>query len=216
MKTALGDKRRNRQARRERLVFAAERAVELAQEIVAEAGGERRARQIDDVADLLEADALERGDRLVRQPQRLKRQWRKERARVIADCHIGKARRGVGSADGRGNRGTRGKTPSPHPREQVGAQLLLAAEQMRAAADIEQNSIGRIGGDERRVALAPVGKGVDEARVGRLILGDGGERGMHGARLRQCEAGMQSEALRRCVHRNDEIEIAALAEHDER
>jgi len=39
---------------------------------------------------------------------------------------------------------------------------------------------------------------------------------MHGARLRQCEAGMQSEALRRCVHRNDEIEIAALAEHDER
>jgi hypothetical protein len=38
---------------------------------------------------------------------------------------------------------------------------------------------------------------------------------MHGARLRQREAWAQPEALRRGVDRDQEVEIAALAEHDE-
>ena len=49
-------------------MFAAERAIELAQEVGAEAGGERRARQIENIADALQAQARERGDRLLRQP----------------------------------------------------------------------------------------------------------------------------------------------------
>ena len=83
----------------------------------------------------------------------------------------------------------RAEKPKPrHARQQIVAQLLLAAEQMRAAADVEQDAVGRIGGDERRVALAPVGDGVEQARVGGLVLRHGGERGMHGARLRQRQA----------------------------
>ena len=84
---------------------------------------------------------------------------------------------------------------------------------MRAAADVEQNAVGRIGGEERRVALAPVGDGVDEARVGCLVLRHGGERGMHGAGLRQREAGGEAEPLRRGIDRDQKIEIAALAEY---
>ena len=64
VKAALGDIGCDRQARAERLVLAAERAVEPAQEIGAEAGGERRARQIDDVADAFQADSRQCGDRL--------------------------------------------------------------------------------------------------------------------------------------------------------
>src|SRR6266404_3151895 len=74
--------RRDRQTRAQRLVFAAERAIELAQEIGAEAGGERRARQTENVADAFQADARQRGDRLLRQPKRWERQWRKTFARI--------------------------------------------------------------------------------------------------------------------------------------
>src|SRR5262249_48376395 len=50
VKALLRDITRDRQTRGERFVFAAKRTVELAQEIGAEAGGERRARQVEDVA----------------------------------------------------------------------------------------------------------------------------------------------------------------------
>src|SRR5262245_48544643 len=91
---------------------------------------------------------------------------------------------------------------------------LLAAEEMLAAADIEQNAVGRIDGDERRVALAAVGNGVEKAGVGRLVLRHGRESWMHGAGLRQREAGRESEPLRRGVDREEEIEVGALAEAD--
>src|SRR5207253_2125108 len=114
VKALLRDIARDRQTRGERFVFAAKRAVELAQEIGAEAGGERRARQVEDVADAFQAEARERGGGVVR-----------------------------------------------------------------------------------------------------LVLGYGRESWMHGARLRQREARRESEPLRRGVDREQEIEVAALAEDDE-
>ena len=75
-KTLLGDIRCDRQPRRQRLMFVAERTVELAQHFGAEARGERRARQIDDIADALQADAGKTCDRRRRKPQRGERQWR--------------------------------------------------------------------------------------------------------------------------------------------
>ena len=213
----LGDIGRDRQARRERLVLAAERAVELAQQVGAEAGGERRARQVDDVADALQADARQRRDRLGRQPQRRERQ-RREQARARRPArrsHGCEMRRGPGRADGRRDGGARREAEARHAREQVVAQLCLAAEEMRAAADVEQDAVGRIDGDERRVALAPVGDGVEQARVGGLVLRHGGERGMHGARLRQRQAGAQAEPLRRRIDRDQHVGIAALADNDD-
>src|SRR5215813_15413568 len=76
VKTLLHDIARDWQTRGERLVFAAKRAVELAQEIGAEAGGERGARQVEDVADAFQAEAPERGGSLIRQPQRCEGQRR--------------------------------------------------------------------------------------------------------------------------------------------
>ncbi len=214
----LGEIRRNRQARAERLVLAAERAVELAQEIGAEAGGERRARQIEDVADALQAEARQCGDHVTRESQRHERQRRQEIAFVAGSCdrRLAETRRGPSRADGRGDCGARGKAEARHPCEQIVAQPLLAAEEMRAAADVEQDAVGRIDRDERRVALAPVGDGVEQARVGRLVLRHGGERGMHGAGLRQRHAGDEAALLRGGIDRDQEVEVAALAEDSER
>src|SRR5260221_13234391 len=56
VKALLRDIARDRQTRGERFVFAAKRAVELAQEIGAEAGDERGARQGAEVAHAVQAD----------------------------------------------------------------------------------------------------------------------------------------------------------------
>ena len=62
-KALLGDRGGHRQARRDRLVLAAERLIDAAHELRAEARRERRARAVDHVGDALEADLRERGDR---------------------------------------------------------------------------------------------------------------------------------------------------------
>src|SRR5262249_35776208 len=107
VKALLRDIARDRQTRGQRFVFASKRAVELAQEIGAEAGGERRARQVEDVADAFQADPRQRGDRLVRQAQHCEGQRRKTFA-LAAICirrRIAEARRGGGRADGGGDGG---------------------------------------------------------------------------------------------------------------
>ena len=86
---------------------------------------------------------------------------------------------------------------------------------MRAAADVEQDAIRQIDGDERGVAVAGIGNGVEQAGVGILVFRNGGESWMHGANLRQRETGGKSEPLRCDVDREQEIEVAALAEDDE-
>ena len=83
---------------------------------------------------------------------------------------------------------------------------------MRAAADIEQDAVGGINGDERRVALAPVGDEVEQACIGRLILGHRNKRRVHGSRLRQCETGAQAGRFGGGFDCNQHVEIAAPAE----
>ncbi len=93
---------------------------------------------------------------------------------------------------------------------------MLAAEELRAAGDVEQNAVGRIERDERRIALAPFGDALDEFSVGRRIFGNDREIGMHGAGLRQRHAGPQPEPLRRRRNRDEFLDIAALGGDGER
>ena len=58
----LGDRGRNRQARRDRLVLAAERLIDAAHELRAEARRERRARAVEHIGDALQSDLRERLD----------------------------------------------------------------------------------------------------------------------------------------------------------
>ena len=81
---------------------------------------------------------------------------------------------------------------------------------MRAAGDIEQDAVRRIERDERRIALAPFRDGLEQPAVGRRVLRNDGETGVHGAGLRQRHAGPQAQSLRRRGYRDDLLDIAAL------
>ncbi len=85
------------------------------------------------------------------------------------------------------------KTLAREPRHDVAAQCLLAAEQMRAAGDVEQKAVGRIEADQRRVAVAPVGDRDRHASVGgRIGIGNGDAR-IHRARIGERHAGREPE-----------------------
>jgi hypothetical protein len=79
----LGHIGRQWQARRDRLVQPAERLIDAADEDFAEPCGQRRARQIDEIADLSEADFGERLDRLREKPQRRRREGCQGRAHLL-------------------------------------------------------------------------------------------------------------------------------------
>ena len=69
------------------------------------------------------------------------------------------------------------------PGGKIGDERVLAAVKMRAAADIEQQAVGRVDGDQRRVAQAPVGDFFEQAarRPRRLP-----HRGSAGCMARAC------------------------------
>ena len=89
-------------------------------------------------------------------------------------------------------------------------------EQVGAAGDVEHKAVGRIEADQRRVAVAPVGDGVDETPVRFLVaLGDR-KRRIHGARIGERHAEPQAEALGRIVHGHDPLRALDRLDDDER
>ena len=94
--------------------------------------------------------------------------------------------------------------------DQIARQRRLAAEQMRAAGDVEHQAVRRIEPDQRRVAVAPVGDRFEQLRVGRRIFLHDHEIGMHGARLRQCLP-PQAESFGCRIECDHLFGIAALA-----
>ena len=212
----VGGIRRNRQARRQRLALAAERAVELAQKLRAEACGKRRARQVENIADALEPDARQGGDGFAGQAERGERQEFQQLALAagINDRQRGKPRRRRSGADRAGNRSTQRKAETRYACRKIVDELRFAAEEMRATADVEEEAAG-IDRDERRIALAPVGEMIEQPRIRGHVLRDGGKVWVHGARLRERDAGLETDAFRRSIDGDQEIEIAAPSGDDE-
>ncbi len=64
---------------------------------------------------------------------------------------------------------------------------------MRAAGDVEKQSVRRVEPDQRRVAVAPVGDRVEQPRIGGLVGINDGKRGIHRARIGERHAGAQTE-----------------------
>ncbi len=175
------------------------------------------ARQIDDIVDALEADARQRRDGLGGKPQRGERQRRQQCALLAAGIarRLAEMRGGPGGADVAGDGDGVGKARLRDALAQIGDQRFLAAVKMRAAADVEQQAVGRVDRHQRRVAQAPVGDILQQGCVGLGVFLDRLQRRMHGARLRQREAGVQAEPFRRLVDGDDQLGIAALAVDDE-
>ncbi len=217
-KTLLGHIGRDRQPRIERLVFDPKRAVELAQQsapkrAVSGARGRSTISPMRLRPTRASAATVSGG-----KPQRAERQRREQLAFLAAGiaCRLADMRGGPGGADGAGNGDAVGEAGLLDAGRQIGDQFVFAAVKMRAAADVEQQAVGRIAGHQRRVAQAPVGDALKQASVGIGVFCDGIERGMHGARLRQRETRVQAEPFRRIVDGDDQFGIAALAVDDER
>ena len=141
--------------------------------------------KIDDVADALEADAAERRHHVAVEPERGERQRRQALALRAAWLHLrlAEARRRPGGADRVGDGDAVREAGAAEAPREIAGQLRLAAEEMRAAADVEQQPVGRIDGDERRIAQASLGQVVEQMRFGGGIVRACHQIGMHGARL---------------------------------
>ena len=154
------------------------------------------------------------GDGRRRKPQRGERQWREQRAFLAGGmtCRLAVTRGGPGGADGAGDGDAhrRSRRVSSRPRE-IGDQRLLAAIKMRAAADVEQQTVGRIAGDQRRVAQAPVGDGFEQGGVGFGIFGNRLECRDAWRALAPAPDRAEAEPLGRFIDRDEEFDIAALA-----
>ena len=87
---------------------------------------------------------------------------------------------------------------------------------MRAAADVEQQTIGRVAGDQRRVTQAPVGNEFEQGGIGFGIFGNRLDAGMHGAGLRQRQARLETKPLGCLIDSREDFDIAALAGDDKR
>ncbi len=203
---ALGDEGRDRPARADRLLLAAERLVEPAEERAAEAGGERRARRIHDLADPLQPDPVEGRDCLRVEAERGEREGREHRRRLLdCDDRAGREpRRCRGGAGRAGDRGAGGEALRREAGEEVGDHRVFAAEEMCAAGHVEHQAVV-IERDERRVALGPVGDRGKERGVGGRVLVDRVKRRDHGAGIGERLAGLEAEA-HCCLIEGDEAE----------
>jgi hypothetical protein len=162
----------DRQVRRDRLIFPPERLVEAADQKFAEAGGEGRARQVDEIADALESEFDERLDGFGRKAQGRDREREKRFAHGFRRHHsslLWDGRRRVGhirpptptlphkggeshgamardrdrTADRIGNGSAGVKALCGKARQEVAGERRLAAEQVGAARDVEHEAVRR-------------------------------------------------------------------------
>ena len=203
-----------RDQRIDRLEGVAHGLIEPQGRVLAEAPDHRRAGHGGELADPLDAETMEGAQGIGREPQGPDRQGRDgiDGPTRRNDAAWAVARHGPGGAGGVGHRGDGGDAlPIETPRE-VPEQLLLAAEEMRDARDVDPEAVGRIGCHHRRVADGPA----RQLAQSRLVLTGGRLEDMQlrrqGLRLGQGHAGVKSLRLRRPAGGPDE----AAGPHDMR
>ena len=86
------------------------------------------------------------------------------------------------------------------PPHQIVRQRRLAAEQMRAARNVEGQPVGRIEPDQRRVAVAPLRDRFEQREVGTLVRVRHVKLRIHRARVGERHAHAQAERRRGVVH----------------
>lgn len=91
------------------------------------------------------------------------------------------------------------------PHDEIARQCRFAAEQMRAAGDIEEEPVGRIKTYQRRVAVAPVGDRFEQTAVRFEIGIHHRQRRIACAGVRETEPHLQAESLCSVVQRGDAL-----------
>ena len=161
---ALGEGRR-RARPGDRLLRRAERLVEPQHGSGAEPGGDLGARQAGEFAHAAQAQPAQPGDGARIEPQPGHRQMPRARPllarrddRTAASCPSGERASAQAAPVVPAMASAAGDRVARQPRGEGVGKPLLAAEQMAAAGDVEQQPVRRIGGGEGGVALAPAGE----------------------------------------------------------
>ena len=217
-KTLLDAQGRHRRARAYGFFFAAQSLVQTTDEFGAKPRGKRAARPDHDVADGFQAELNQPVARLLRQTQSGQRQRRQRRfcfPRRNNRC-LAVARGRPGGADRIGNADAGMKPLRLQACQQIAGKRCLAAEKMRDAGDVEEETIGRIEAHQRRIALAPSGRPGEQTRIlGRRFFRPI-ERGMHRAGIGKAHAHAQAEPRGRIVYRSQDKRIPGRADQRKR
>ena len=207
--------------RRDRLAGAAERLIEPPADLWPEAQRQRCARLRRHFADRLEAQASQRLDSIRRQAQCRDRQIGDRGPRRVAgdDQRRRWAMTGEGmrSAERSGHCSARLNAGVCQTPGEVGEHRLLAAVQMRSTAGIDDQTIGGIGGNHRRIApQRPHGEAVERGIIGSGLGVMCPQAGNERLRLRGGHARPQAETLRGGVGRTDNATAAFLPDQHQR
>jgi hypothetical protein len=84
--------------------------------------------------------------------------------------------------------------------EDVAAHGGFPAEQMGTAGDVEHEAVGRMEANQRRVAVAPVGDGIDEVSIRFLVAFSDHKRRIHGACICKRHVGLQPQTPCSVIH----------------
>jgi hypothetical protein len=125
------------------------------------------------------------------------------RAGTLLKSEITKPRNAPGTANRVGHRCARDKTLTLEPKQEIAGQRIFAAEQMRAAGDIEQQTVRRIEPDQRGVTVTPIGDRFQQTAIGLEIRLHHRQRRIAGPRIGQSEADLEAEPRRAIGQRRD-------------
>jgi hypothetical protein len=89
------------------------------------------------------------------------------------------------------------------PRDQIVGERGFAAEQMRAAGNVEQQTIRRIEPNQRRRAVAPIGNAFEQPPIGLRIGIHDRQAWIHGAGIGERHAGFEPKPRRAIGHGGD-------------
>ena len=186
-----------RTAEGERLLGAPQRLVQAGQRGLTEAAGERRAGNLQQLADAAQAQPFDLRPGLRLQPQGRRRQGGQQRglpARRRDGAVLAEPRQRPGRARRVGDGAAEGQAIGEQPGLEVGQHRGLPAPQVIDPADIEEQAIRRIGRHGGREPHAPVRQRGQRRGVGfRLGLG-GSQFGDQGKGVGGLLAGMESES----------------------
>ena len=106
--------------------------------------------------------------------------------------------------------GAGAETLGVQARDDLLFQRGLAAEQMRTAGDVEKKTIGRINYDDGRKAFAPIGDGVEHARVFIRLSFNGCEIGPDRARVSERHSEAQAQFAGAQIHARQQEGVCIL------
>ena len=193
--TPFGHGRWQRQARRDGFFDTTQRLIETKQQLLAEARGERRPRARYQIGNAGQTGCLQDRNSLSIDPQRRDRQTPHRGLGLTGryDALLAIARDAPRTTGGVGHRDAGAQSLLREPADQVAGERRLAAEQVRATGDVEQQAIRRIETDQRRVAITPVGDAFEKTLIRFRIGFHHWQLGIHGAGIGEAHAGFQSE-----------------------